>query len=519
MIAPAHLLQRAKDFEREGDINGAIEIYHDYIKKSVDEPKAVYKLALLYHQMGDHQNAIENFKKVAQLTPLDATIWNNLGVLYYTQKDMEEAEMAFKKATACNSKYWEAWYGLGKLCVEQNRQNDARKALLQSLRWNPRGSKSQLLLENKLNGSSSEQIASQKIGFVTIWFERGQSYVTKMFRDVLAKQHETFVFARTGVVNQQAQLETKGAWQVPNLTTHSQYQIPPDTLMKWIQSNSLDVVIFNEEYDWNLIKAAKAAGAKVITYLDYYKEEWKPFMQLYDAVLCSTFRTFDLINEFCNAYFVGWAVESELFKPRNDQHKKFTFFHNAGWLGINYRKMTPAAILAFDAISRLNPDYSLFVHSQAELERLPAEIVKIVKKNAKITFHIETIPAPGLYHKGEILLFPTKLEGLGLPLMEGMSCGMPVIATNAPPMNEFVKDGENGLLVRVARNVTRSDNIAFPETIVDINDLAVKMYSMAENSELKKRCGENAREFVRKRLSIEKFYQRINFALEDLLCA
>ena len=48
------------------------------------------------------------------------------------------------------------------------------------------------------------------------------------------------------------------------------------------------MVIFNEEYDWNLVIAARDTGIQVLTYLDYYKEDWKQYMRLYDAVLCST---------------------------------------------------------------------------------------------------------------------------------------------------------------------------------------------------------------------------------------
>jgi len=233
-----------------------------------------------------------------------------------------------------------------------------------------------------------------------------------------------------------------------------------------------------------------------MTYLDYYKDDWKPRMPLYDAVLCSTKRTFNLVKAFCNAYYVGWGINTELFKPLTSNGGKSTFFHNAGWLGINYRKMTPAVILAFDTISRYNPDATLFIHAQVELEKLPPQIVQMVRNNSRITYHVETVPAPGLYHKGRILLFPSKLEGLGLPLLEGMACGLPAIATDAPPMNEFVQDGHNGLLVKVAHKLTRQDNIAFPEEIVDVDDLILKMDYLMKNPELVNKMQINARNSI-----------------------
>ena len=131
------------------------------------------------------------------------------------------------------------------------------------------------------------------------------------------------------------------------------------------------MIIFNEEYDWNLVAAAKNTGIQVLTYLDYYSEVWKPYIRLYDAVLCSTKRTFLMVKDICNAHYIGWGVDTELFRPGESEDKKYTYFHNAGWLGNNYRKMTPSVIIAFDAVSRFLTEATLFIHAQAELEKLP----------------------------------------------------------------------------------------------------------------------------------------------------
>jgi len=201
-------------------------------------------------------------------------------------------------------------------------------------------------------------------------------------------------------------------------------------------------------------------------------------------------------------------VDTDLFRLPS-QKPEFTFFHNAGWLGINFRKMTPAAITAFDAISKVMPHVSLFVHSQAKLELLPPIIVDIVHNNPRIVYHEETLPAPGLYYKGKIMVFPTKLEGLGLPLFEALSCGLPVITTNAPPMNEFIRDGYNGSLVNVAFRSTRDDNVAFPEEIVDMTDLAVKMARMAYDENMLNVISRNARRYAEEVLAFPLLTERI----------
>ena len=356
-----------------------------------------------------------------------------------------------------------------------------------------------------------------RVGFVTIWFERGQSYVTRVIRDAIAGECETYIFARTGGVFGQPKLETKGFWDVPNLTTFPDYNIPGRVLAAWIEENRLDAVIFNEEYDWGLIEAAKAAGTAVITYLDYYKEDWKPKMALYDAVLCSSRRAYNLVRDICPAHYMGWAVDANLFKPRPSEGPQYTFFHNAGWLGIGFRKMTPACLLAFDAVCpHLPEDVRLLVHAQTELEKLPPPLIQIVKNNPRITYRAETVPAPGLYHLGRVLVFPTKLEGLGLPLFEALAAGLPVISTNAPPMNEYIQDGETGLLVEVARRITRQDNISFPEELISVNDLAVKMAWLAARPDEIARMSENARRYAEEELQPAALGRRVLDVLHQM---
>jgi 1,2-diacylglycerol 3-alpha-glucosyltransferase len=358
-----------------------------------------------------------------------------------------------------------------------------------------------------------------KIGFVTTWFERGQSYVTKTFRDVLADKYETFIFARMGEIGTSYGIfkyqETKGFWAVKHLTTYHDYHIPHDVILKWLNDNEIDIVFFNEEYDWHLVDFCKKLGKKVVTYLDFYKHDWKSKLSIYDVVFCSTKRIFNLIKDMVNVYYVGWGINTDLFKP-TEAENKYTFFHNAGWFGGNYRKNTPAVIYAFNEISK-DKDYTLLIHTQLGIKFLPAEIANIIINNRNITFHVETIPAPGLYHRGNIYIYPSKLDGLGLSLIEALSCGLPAITTDEPPMNEFVKDNYNGLLARVAERNIRQDNIAFPEAIIDIDDLMRKMEYLADNEDTRKEFGKNARRNIIDNNSLQIFQRKVSQVICNII--
>ena len=426
----------------------------------------------------------------------------------------------YESVLAENVGHLEALNNLGVVLFREGRIDEAIKCFQEVLKKDQSHTDATVNLEACIDVRQSPLPDGQqclKVGFISVWFERGQSYVTKMIRDAVASRHDTFVFARTGGIGDKPMMETTGQWAIPHLTVWPRYDIPERPVIDWIGKNHLDAVVFNEEYDWHLVEAVRRAGVKTITYLDYYKNEWQKNMGLYDAVLCSTHRTYNLVKEACRAHYIGWGVDTALFHPPV-QEPPFTFFHNAGWLGNNYRKMTPAVIAAFDALTKRRPDWSLFVHSQLGLDNLPPVVSDIVTNNPLITYHVETLPAPGLYHMGKIMVFPTKLEGLGLPLFEGLSSGLPVITTNAPPMNEFVRHGYNGLLVDTAFQTTRDDNIAFPEEIVDMGDLAVKMATLADNATLRHTLSDNARQFAEVELAFPFLAERILSVFKEV-CA
>lgn len=50
------------------------------------------------------------------------------------------------------------------------------------------------------------------------------------------------------------------------------------------------------------------------------------------------------------------------------------------------------------------------------------------------------------YRRADAFLFPTRLEGLPLTVIEAMACGVPVVGSDRSSMPEVVKDGREGLL-------------------------------------------------------------------------
>ena len=70
------------------------------------------------------------------------------------------------------------------------------------------------------------------------------------------------------------------------------------------------------------------------------------------------------------------------------------------------------------------------------------EIEKAAKGNNKIIFlgYISNRHYPNLFSSASLFVFPTKFEGFGLPIIEAMACGVPVVCSDIPALKEVGND-------------------------------------------------------------------------------
>jgi glycosyltransferase involved in cell wall biosynthesis len=64
---------------------------------------------------------------------------------------------------------------------------------------------------------------------------------------------------------------------------------------------------------------------------------------------------------------------------------------------------------------------------------------------------------PALYNLAELFVFPSLYEGFGLPPLEAMACGTPVVTSNRPSLPEVV--GEAGLMVEATNSLGLAEAI------------------------------------------------------------
>ena len=115
------------------------------------------------------------------------------------------------------------------------------------------------------------------------------------------------------------------------------------------------------------------------------------------------------------------------FRPAGE-HDSFLLFVSA----IEPRKQPLAAIDAANAVGR-----RLVAVGPAKDAELAAELSR---RGADVRGYVSKDELVRLYQSAACLVFPSRYEGFGLPVVEAMACGTPVVAAPEPALQEVAGD-------------------------------------------------------------------------------
>jgi len=115
------------------------------------------------------------------------------------------------------------------------------------------------------------------------------------------------------------------------------------------------------------------------------------------------------------------------FRPAQE-HDSFLLFVSA----IEPRKQPLAAIDAANAVGR-----KLVVVGPSKDADLVAELTR---RGADVRGYVPKDELVRLYQSAACLVFPSRYEGFGLPVVEAMACGTPVVAAPEPALEEVAGD-------------------------------------------------------------------------------
>ncbi len=179
-------------------------------------------------------------------------------------------------------------------------------------------------------------------------------------------------------------------------------------------------------------------------------------------------------------------VDHEAYQPapcqilENPRPRAITLVHVSNFRPV---KRIDDLVYSMCIITKKEPNAQLIlVGDGPERHRIERLIDRLdLRKNILVTGYRSDVAER--INCADALVLCSETENAPLTILEGMSCGLPIIATNVGGIPEQVQDGENGFLVPVKH----------PE---EIAEAALKL-SADEN--LLARMGENARKTVMKR--------------------
>ncbi len=357
------------------------------------------------------------------------------------------------------------------------------------------------------------------IGIVTTWFERGAAYVSKQFEQIIKEEHDVFIYARGG----EKYAIGDPIWDRENVTwgknIRSRFAL---TLMHkndfkfWIDNNSIELILFNEQHWFEPLLWCKEWKIKTAAYIDYYTKETVELFDIYDLLICNTKRHYSVFEKTKKAKYLPWGTDTDKFvNPAYDELANdgfVTFFHSCG-MGPQ-RKGTEQLIEAFD---RTEHAKKLIIHTQRKLTGKTFDrLIPKLQLEGRLEIVNKTVAAPGLFHLGDVYLYPTLLEGIGLTIAEALSCGLPVVVPDNGPMNEFVDEGFNGLLVKLGDCYYRNDGYYWPLCKVNIDDLAMKIDQLSTNKKEVLKMKKNARQYAVENLSLTTNMQSLPSLMEKV---
>lgn len=331
-----------------------------------------------------------------------------------------------------------------------------------------------------------------RVGVVTKWFNRGQPVVGRQLRSALDELgHETFVLARPKKERgpRPGALDRDDVWDQPKITEASAYDVPGDEYLRWIDENRIEAVLCDQNYQFSELAELRRRGVLTIgrfVWEHFAADHVRGAREAFDIVYSLTraeqarYRKMGLETPY-----VPWGCHPELVeiaKQVTDREAPaadtVTYVFPGGFLG--HRKPLEPVLEAFEATD--DERLRLVVKAQVERKQVRAA-AEAVKRDSRIELRLADRPTAE--HLRELASFdvcisPARWEGLGLPLYEAIAFGMPTITNDAPPMNEAIHDGRNGLLVGSRQNGTAKSGI--PALDPDVGDLRRAIERLGDDS-------------------------------------
>jgi len=151
-----------------------------------------------------------------------------------------------------------------------------------------------------------------------------------------------------------------------------------------------------------------------------------------------------------------WGVDLDHYSPTKDyrpstaDHRPssaFTLFCNRSW---ESRYGVDVLARAFVKVAQQNDGVDLLLLGGGSLGGQLRQIFQSGGVLDRVTFggQVSQTDLPRWYHKADLYISPSHVDGSSVSLMEALACGLPCLVSDIPANKEWVVEDENGWLFR-----------------------------------------------------------------------
>ncbi len=205
----------------------------------------------------------------------------------------------------------------------------------------------------------------------------------------------------------------------------------------------------------SLVSASARGSSQVITISDAAKADIMRYLGIPADKITTTYLAAD------DAYHPRIGAERDA-AVREKYHLPDQFVLYLG--GFDPRKQVNDALLAYTYAGPAHgPDVPLVIGGREpewgtpmfpDLRDYAAKLE--ISDYVRWIGYVDEADKPSLYRLADVFVYPSNYEGFGLPVIEAMASGTPVIARDIPVMREIAGDG--AYLVKDARDAGRGDH-------------------------------------------------------------
>lgn len=343
-----------------------------------------------------------------------------------------------------------------------------------------------------------------RVGLVGFWFNRGLAQLARHLRSALDDLgHDTRVLALPAKDDFVRPRFVAGddVWDQDGVTWASTYRAPIEEYLAFVESNGIELLFCHTNLQFAELAELRRRGVRVVGWIEWEsltRDMFDQAIPAYDELYSLTAAEQERYRSWgYDSPRIRWGCHPELLaiEPTPSDPGLTTFYYPGGYF--TPRKPTVETVAAF--LEAAPDDARLLLRSQ--VPRSAGEItgpsdprLQIVQDDLPTAEHL------GLLAGSSVMLAPSRWEGLGLHFFEAAAFGLPVITNEAPPMDELVHDGRNGLLV--PSRVVGEAPSGIPAVMADHGDLVDAIRRLCDPAE-RERLAAGSRA-VREELSWER---------------